>query len=455
MGRNCKINDRVHISAHESIVIGDNVLMASNIFISDNSHGSYGADPSLPDIAPDDREIVTKPVRIGDNVWIGEGAAVMPGVTVGSGVIIGANAVVTHNVPDNTIVAGAPAKPIKQFTAGGGGFPVANGETPKVSIVVPMYNVGECAVACLRSLMRQTYENIEIIVVDDGATDDTATICARTIEGDGRARLLRKENGGLSSARNFGLAHVTGDFVTFVDGDDVLDEWAVGHMAALAQKTGAPLVTCEYKKIESTDNFGGQEVGQARVVSGDELLGMLLLLDGESGSACGKLYAKELFPLLAFPEGQLFEDFGVEATIFSSVEKACISGAELYGYLAREGSITTNKRYGDKHLEGMEASLGVVRDAVRGKAELKGAFACFEAFCSLRVASRLDLAKCDDKERARMYIAEARRRCRAVASSSLASKTWRVRCKLFAISPALHNFTYCLYGKLTGKVVGS
>lgn len=123
VGMNCKINDRVHISAHESVVIGDNVLMASNIFISDNSHGSYGADPSLPDMAPDDREVVTKPVRIGNNVWIGEGAAVMPGVTVGNGVVIGTNAVVTHDVPDNTIVAGVPAKPIKSFGEGGGWLP--------------------------------------------------------------------------------------------------------------------------------------------------------------------------------------------------------------------------------------------------------------------------------------------------------------------------------------------
>lgn len=119
VGKNCKINDRVHISAHESVVIGDNVLMASNIFISDNSHGSYGDDPSLPDIAPDDRKIVTRPVRIGDNVWIGEGAAVMPGVTIGNGAIIGTNAVVTRDVPDNVIVAGVPAKPIKRFVRGG------------------------------------------------------------------------------------------------------------------------------------------------------------------------------------------------------------------------------------------------------------------------------------------------------------------------------------------------
>ena len=329
-----------------------------------------------------------------------------------------------------------------------------NGEAPKVSIVVPVYNVGECAVACLRSLMGQTYSNIEIVVVDDGATDDTADICARTIVGDDRAKLVHKENGGLSSARNFGLANATGDYVTFVDGDDVLDERAVGYMVALAQKTGAPLVTCEYKKIDSTEDFGGQEVGEGKVVSGDELLGMLFLLKGESGSACAKLYAKELFQLLVFPEGQLFEDFGVEATVFSNIDKACISGAELYGYLAREGSITTNKKYGDKHLEGMEASLSVVRRIVDGKHGLKDTFACFEAFCSLRVASRLDLSKCADKVRAKAYIVQARERCRNVAGSPLASKTWRLRCRLFASSPALHNFVYSLYGKLTRKVIG-
>lgn len=115
VGENCKLNDRVHISAHESVVIGDNVLMASNIFISDNSHGSYGVDGSRPDIRPDDRKVVTKPVRVGNNVWIGEGAAILPGVTVGSGVIIGTNSVVTHNVPDNTIVVGSPAHIVKKW----------------------------------------------------------------------------------------------------------------------------------------------------------------------------------------------------------------------------------------------------------------------------------------------------------------------------------------------------
>ena len=91
-GSNCKLNDRVHIVAHESVTIGDNVLMASNIFISDTSHGSFGGTPSSPYESPDERSLFTSPTSIGNNVWIGEGVCVMPGVSIGDGCTVGARA---------------------------------------------------------------------------------------------------------------------------------------------------------------------------------------------------------------------------------------------------------------------------------------------------------------------------------------------------------------------------
>ena len=115
IGRNCKINDRVHIVAHESVRIGDNVLMASNIFISDTSHGAYGEYSEGPSIAPDERKLVTSPVTIGDNVWIGEGARIMPGVVLGKGCVVGANAVVTHSFPAGSVIGGIPARRIKAW----------------------------------------------------------------------------------------------------------------------------------------------------------------------------------------------------------------------------------------------------------------------------------------------------------------------------------------------------
>ncbi|GAA0083719.1 DapH/DapD/GlmU-related protein [Clostridium sp. CTA-7] len=117
VGKNCKIGDYVHIAAGERVTIGENCLMASKIYISDINHGDYSGnfEYSSPDTPPDDRTLYTKPVSIGNNVWIGENVCILPGVNIGNGCIIGANSVVNRDVPDNCIVAGVPAKVIKKY----------------------------------------------------------------------------------------------------------------------------------------------------------------------------------------------------------------------------------------------------------------------------------------------------------------------------------------------------
>ena len=116
-GENFQMNDYVHITAMESVKIGNNVLLASKIYISDCSHGSYsGAEnDSLPDSIPHDRPLSSKPVVIEDNVWLGEFVSVLPGVTIGKGSIVGANSVVSKSLPPYVIAVGTPAKPIKKF----------------------------------------------------------------------------------------------------------------------------------------------------------------------------------------------------------------------------------------------------------------------------------------------------------------------------------------------------
>lgn len=116
IGENCEMGDMTHIVAHETVRIGNNVLIASKCFISDTNHGNTGSwetSHSLPDTPPSERELVTAPVEIGDRVWIGENAVILAGVSVGSGSIIGANSVVTKSVPDRCIAAGAPAQVVK------------------------------------------------------------------------------------------------------------------------------------------------------------------------------------------------------------------------------------------------------------------------------------------------------------------------------------------------------
>ncbi len=112
IGKNCKMGDRVHICALESVTIGDDCLLASNIFISDTDHGSGKEDPLTP---PDLRPLTAKNVSIGRSVWIGEGVAILPGAKIGNGCIIGAHSVVKGEIPDFTIAVGAPAKPVKRY----------------------------------------------------------------------------------------------------------------------------------------------------------------------------------------------------------------------------------------------------------------------------------------------------------------------------------------------------
>lgn len=116
-GNNIQINDFVHIAALNEVRIGDNVLIASKVFITDLEHGSYAGNESdsSPDSIVKERPLSSKSVIIKDNVWLGEHVSVLPGVTVGENSIIGANSVVTKSIPANSIAVGIPAKVIKQY----------------------------------------------------------------------------------------------------------------------------------------------------------------------------------------------------------------------------------------------------------------------------------------------------------------------------------------------------
>jgi acetyltransferase-like isoleucine patch superfamily enzyme len=118
IGRAVQVNDYVHIGAVQSVRIGDNVLIASKVFISDHNHGAYSGDAphDSPDVPPNLRPLSSAPVVIEDNVWIGEFVSVLPGVTIGRGSIIGSMSVVTRDVPPDSIAVGSPARVIKRFS---------------------------------------------------------------------------------------------------------------------------------------------------------------------------------------------------------------------------------------------------------------------------------------------------------------------------------------------------
>lgn len=209
-----------------------------------------------------------------------------------------------------------------------------------ITVIVPIYNVAEYLPRCLDSIVRQTYENLEIILVDDGSTDDSGTICDEYSKNDRRIRVIYKENGGLSSARNAALDIASGDAVTFIDGDDAIHSHYVEVL--LNNMTGygadiASIVNMRVKTIPVVESV--PEANNIREYTPESAISAVLYQDKMDNSMCGKLFRRELFENVRFPDGALYEDLATFYRVFELANSVVWNSSKLYYYLERESSI--------------------------------------------------------------------------------------------------------------------
>lgn len=184
-------------------------------------------------------------------------------------------------------------------------------EAPLITVIVPAYNILDYLPRCIHSITAQTYDNLEIILVDDGSTDGTGELCDRLAAEDNRIRVYHKENGGSSSARNLALEKAGGEYVGFVDSDDYIGPFMYERLVEAIQRfqvSGAQIGRDE------TDEKGNllpnicEPPKEALVIESGDFLRELLLHKGDC-SFCTKLIRRDLFPPEAFPVGKLNEDF--------------------------------------------------------------------------------------------------------------------------------------------------
>lgn len=199
-------------------------------------------------------------------------------------------------------------------------------DAPLVSIIIPVYNVSCYLHACITSVISQTYQNIEIVIIDDGSTDGSGVICDRFAEKDARIRVTHSTNRGLASARNLGLKKAGGMFISFIDSDDWMELHTIETLVKAAMETDADLVTAgicsEYvgktihrgKRIEHTQMFRGKEILDAFSK------GMF------SHVAWNKLYRPVCFDGIQYPDGQNYEDV---STTWKIMEKLAENGGKV------------------------------------------------------------------------------------------------------------------------------
>lgn len=211
----------------------------------------------------------------------------------------------------------------------------------KISIIVPVYNVQDLLPRCLDSICAQTLRDLEIILVDDGATDASGRICDEYALRDPRIRVVHQANAGLAGARNAGLELASGDYVGFVDSDDRIAPDMYEILLDCITRYDADIALCgRYLETEAGETQSMWEAPEPMVFDSHEAVRRLLRSDGMDAAAWDKLYRRELFGQLRYPLKYVSEDIPVTYRLLCRAKRIVHCGKPLYYYLQRAGSLS-------------------------------------------------------------------------------------------------------------------
>lgn len=224
-----------------------------------------------------------------------------------------------------------------------------------ISVIVPIYKVEPYLNTCVQSIVDQTYTNLEIILVDDGSPDGCSAICDAWAEKDSRIKVIHKENGGLSDARNAGLAIATGEYISFIDSDDYIAPAFVAELYKAILETGADIAECATAYVDETGNILRQRnVAPLPQMDKIEALRRLVLEDGIYQTVWNKLYRRTVVDGILFEKGKHHEDDFWTYQVFDRIDKLATVAQPMHYYLQRSGSII-GAGYTIKRLDGLEA----------------------------------------------------------------------------------------------------
>ena len=218
-----------------------------------------------------------------------------------------------------------------------------------ITVIVAVYNVEKYIEKCLLSICNQTYKNLEIIVVDDGSTDESGNICDKAATHDSRIQVIHKKNQGVSSARNIGLDLATGDYVTFVDGDDYIDKDMYSSMMKQLSSNDIQMAICSFRYIYYKKNKDEKSYFTKDIVSQEEYLNSLLkdAFGFYYSVVWNKLISREVIKnnSLVFDEQwQVMEDFGFVLRLLPYVKKIAVCNKPLYNYRKNNFGTATNRK---------------------------------------------------------------------------------------------------------------
>lgn len=219
-------------------------------------------------------------------------------------------------------------------------------ELPLISVIVPIYKVEKYLERCIESIRKQTYSNLEIILIDDGSPDNCGKICEEYAQKDSRIKVIHKKNGGLSDARNVGLDVMQGEYVTCIDSDDFVSKYFIENLWIAMEENECSISSSWFVEYFDGDTIAKPcklKLADVEVVNKEEFYEKLLYQDGVEVSAWGKLYKSDLFEEVRYPVGKLYEDIPTTYLLIEKVEKVAVIPNVDYYYFQRNNSIAQEK----------------------------------------------------------------------------------------------------------------
>ena len=311
-----------------------------------------------------------------------------------------------------------------------------------ISVIIPVYNVEDYLHYAIESLGKQTYKNFEIILVNDGSTDDSGKLCDDYSEKYSNVRVFHKENGGLSDARNFGVQKAKGEFITFLDPDDYLEAYSLELLASVQKQHNCDIVSTRVKATElynvySNHSLTEEDIKNVIVMDRDVFLEEAFYDKVATVSACGKLYRKRILEI-PFPKGRIYEDLYIISEHVEKANKIVHTPIQIYNYYKRQGSIV-NSKFTSKQYDFFDAiayNRQVIREKFNNVDKLVTAINAKKVIGSFKIIGSAYKTSISDVYNIRKIIKEN-------SSNILRNKriryTFKMKYMLFILSPYMFN----------------
>lgn len=209
-----------------------------------------------------------------------------------------------------------------------------------ISVIVPVYNTGKYLTDCVNSILAQDYNNIEILLIDDGSTDDySAALCDELADKNINIRVIHQKNCGSAGARNRGIAEAKGEYISFIDSDDIIESNMLSTLYSMAKENNVNVVLCGMVIENNKKVIRPDEVVGDKVLTNTEFLHYFFL--GSNHSACTSLYHKSVFESCSFPLNETNEDYLFNFEVIIRQDRIAVTDKPFYHYVKREGSNTT------------------------------------------------------------------------------------------------------------------